>query len=109
MAGVAMVEAISLALSRAMLDDDSVIVMGEDVGINGGVFRATSGLEERFGGERVIDTPLAEGMIAGLAIGMSAQGMRPVIEAQFMGFIYPMVEQIICHASRMRHRTRGRL
>ncbi len=109
MAGVAMVEAISLALSRAMLEDDSVIIMGEDVGINGGVFRATSGLEERFGNQRVIDTPLAEGMIAGLAIGMSAQGMRPVIEAQFMGFIYPMVEQIICHASRMRHRTRGRL
>ncbi len=109
MTGVAMVEAISLALSWEMANDNSVVVMGEDVGINGGVFRATSGLEERFGDQRVIDTPLAEGMIAGLAVGMSAQGMRPVIEAQFMGFIYPMVEQIICHASRMRHRTRGRL
>lgn len=109
MAGVAMVEAITMALARAMEDDSSVVVMGEDVGINGGVFRATSGLEEKFGSARVIDTPLAEGMIAGLAVGMSAQGLRPVIEAQFMGFIYPMMEQIICHAARMRHRTRGRL
>jgi 2-oxoisovalerate dehydrogenase E1 component subunit beta len=109
MASVAMVEAISMALSWEMENDASVVVMGEDVGINGGVFRATSGLEEKFGDQRVIDTPLAEGMIAGLAVGMSTQGMRPVIEAQFMGFIYPMVEQIICHASRMRHRTRGRL
>ena len=109
MASVAMVEAISLALSWEMQNDDSVVVLGEDVGINGGVFRATSGLTEKFGDQRVIDTPLAETMIAGLAVGMSTQGMRPVIEAQFMGFIYPMVEQIICHASRMRHRTRGRL
>ena len=109
MARVSMVDAISLALAHEMEIDDSVIVMGEDVGINGGVFRATSGLMERFGDQRVIDTPLAESMIAGLAVGMSAQGMRPVIEAQFMGFIYPMVEQLTCHASRMRHRTRGRL
>ncbi len=109
MAVVAMVEAISLALSREMENDKSVVVMGEDVGINGGVFRATSGLEEKFGSQRVIDTPLAEGMIAGLAVGMSAQGLKPVIEAQFMGFVYPMVEQLICHAARMRHRTRGRL
>lgn len=109
MAVVTMVEAVSLALARAMEDDDSVVVLGEDVGINGGVFRATSGLQEKFGDQRVLDTPLAEVMIAGLAVGMSAQGMKPVIEAQFMGFIYPMVEQITCHASRMRHRTRGRL
>jgi len=109
MTSVAMVEAISLALSWEMESDDSVVLLGEDIGINGGVFRATSGLTEKFGDQRVIDTPLAETMIAGLAVGMSTQGMRPVIEAQFMGFIYPMVEQIICHASRMRHRTRGRL
>lgn len=109
MAGVAMVEAITMALSHEMENDDAVIIMGEDVGINGGVFRATSGLAEKFGDQRVIDTPLAETMIAGMAVGMSAQGLRPVIEAQFMGFIYPMVEQIICHAARMRHRTRGRL
>jgi pyruvate dehydrogenase E1 component beta subunit len=109
MAALTMVEAIALALSRAMENDDSVVLLGEDIGINGGVFRATNGLLEKFGEQRVIDSPLAETMIAGLAVGMSAQGMKPVIEAQFMGFIYPMVEQIICHASRMRHRTRGRL
>lgn len=109
MPGVAMVEAICMALSREMENDESVVILGEDVGINGGVFRATSGLVEKFGDQRVIDTPLAEVMLAGLAVGMSAQGMRPVIEAQFMGFIYPMVEQIVCHAARMRHRTRGRL
>ena len=109
MTALTMVEAIALALSRAMESDNSVVLLGEDIGINGGVFRATNGLLEKFGEQRVIDSPLAETMIAGLAVGMSAQGMKPVIEAQFMGFIYPMVEQIICHASRMRHRTRGRL
>ena len=98
-----------MALSTEMENDTSVVVMGEDLGINGGVFRATNGLIEKFGDQRVIDTPLAEVMIAGMAVGMSAMGMRPVIEAQFMGFIYPMVEQLVCHAARMRHRTRGRL
>ncbi|MBT8061831.1 MAG: alpha-ketoacid dehydrogenase subunit beta [Xanthomonadales bacterium] len=109
MASVAMVEAVTMALAWEMENDDSVVVLGEDVGINGGVFRATAGLEQRFGDQRVIDTPLAEVMIAGLSVGMAAQGMKPVAEAQFMGFIYPMVDQIICHAARMRHRTRGRL
>lgn len=109
MAGVTMVEAVSMALSWEMENDESVVIMGEDVGINGGVFRATNGLADKFGDQRVIDTPLAEVMIAGLAVGMSAMGMKPVIEAQFMGFIYPMVEQLTCHAARMRHRTRGRL
>jgi 2-oxoisovalerate dehydrogenase E1 component beta subunit len=109
MARVTMVEAVSMALSWELENDESVVIMGEDVGINGGVFRSTIGLQEKFGTKRVIDTPLAEGMIAGLAIGMSAMGMKPVIEAQFMGFIYPMVEQLTCHAARMRHRTRGRL
>ena len=104
-----MVEAVSMALSWEMENDRSLVIMGEDVGSSGGVFRATSGLQEKFGDQRVIDTPLAEGMIAGLAVGMSAMGMKPVIEAQFMGFIYPMVEQLTCHAARMRHRTRGRL
>jgi 2-oxoisovalerate dehydrogenase E1 component beta subunit len=84
-------------------------VFGEDVGVNGGVFRATAGLQERFGAERVMDTPLAEAMIAGIAIGMAAQGLRPVAEIQFMGFIYPTIEQMIDHASRLRYRTRGRL
>jgi pyruvate dehydrogenase E1 component beta subunit len=109
MAGITMVEAVSMALSWEMENDESVMMMGEDIATSGGVFRATNGLEEKFGDQRVIDTPLAEGMIAGLAIGMSAMGMKPVIEAQFMGFIYPMVEQLVCHAARMRHRTRGRL
>jgi pyruvate dehydrogenase E1 component beta subunit len=104
-----MVEAVSMALSWEMENDRSIVMMGEDIATSGGVFRATNGLEEKFGDQRVIDTPLAEGMIAGLAIGMSAMGMKPVIEAQFMGFIYPMVEQLVCHAARMRHRTRGRL
>ena len=109
MVGITMVEAVSRALSWEMENDESVVMMGEDIATSGGVFRATNGLEEKFGDQRVIDTPLAEGMIAGLAIGMSAMGMKPVIEAQFMGFIYPMVEQLVCHAARMRHRTRGRL
>ena len=109
MAKVALVEAVSMALAWEMEQDDSVVVLGEDVGINGGVFRATVGLQEKFGDQRVIDTPLAEVMIAGLCVGLAAQGMKPVAEAQFMGFIYPMLDQIICHAGRMRHRTRGRL
>jgi len=109
MVDVTMVEAVSMALSWEMDNDESLVMMGEDIATSGGVFRATNGLEEKFGDQRVIDTPLAEGMIAGLAIGMSAMGMKPVIEAQFMGFIYPMVEQLVCHAARMRHRTRGRL
>jgi len=109
MASVAMVEAITMALAWELTNDKSVVILGEDVGINGGVFRATAGLRDRFGDERVIDTPLAETMIAGLCVGMSAMGMKPVAEAQFMGFIYPMFDQIISHAARMRHRTRGRL
>ena len=89
--------------------DPSVIVLGEDVGKSGGVFRATSGLFERFGADRVQDTPLAENMIAGMCVGMAAQGMKPVAEIQFMGFIYPAVDQIVNHMSRLRHRTRGRM
>jgi len=92
-----------------MENDDSVIVLGEDVGVNGGVFRATAGLQQRFGPDRVMDTPLAESMIAGMSIGMAAQGMKPIPEIQFMGFIYPVVDQMINHAGRLRHRTRGRL
>ena len=89
--------------------DPSVVVLGEDVGKSGGVFRATSGLFERFGADRVQDTPLAENMIAGMCVGMAAQGMKPVAEIQFMGFIYPAVDQIVNHMSRLRHRTRGRM
>jgi pyruvate dehydrogenase E1 component beta subunit len=92
-----------------MAKDESVVVLGEDVGVNGGVFRATVGLQDKFGPERVIDTPLDETTIAGVTVGMAAQGMKPVAEAQFDGFVYPMVDHIVAHAARMRHRTRGRL
>ncbi len=106
---ICMVEAVNLALHRAMQEDENVVILGEDVGTNGGVFRATVNLRENFGAKRVMDTPLAENMIAGLAVGMSTQGLRPVAEIQFMGFIFPAMEHIICHAARMRNRTRGRL
>ena len=109
MSEVTMVGAITMALARAMADDERVVVLGEDVAKNGGVFRATEGLLERFGEERVMDTPLAETVIAGLSVGLAAQGFRPVAEFQFMGFIYPALDQLICHASRLRNRTRGRL
>jgi len=106
---VTLVEAVNLALARAMEEDVNVVVLGEDVGVNGGVFRATVGLQQRFGAERVIDTPLAELLISGLCVGMAAQGLRPVGEIQFMGFIYPCIDQLVNHASRLRNRTQGRL
>ncbi|WP_444920546.1 alpha-ketoacid dehydrogenase subunit beta [Microbulbifer sp. CnH-101-G] len=109
MAQITLVESITLALTFEMQKDPKVVVFGEDVGLNGGVFRATDGLQARFGHERVLDTPLAENMIAGIAIGMAAQGLRPVAEFQFMGFIYPALDQILSHAARYRNRTRGRL
>lgn len=109
MADITLVEAVTQALAYELSQDENVIVFGEDVGKNGGVFRATVGLQERFGEHRVFDSPLAESMIAGLAIGMSLQGLKPVAEFQFMGFIYPAMNQIISHAARMRNRTRGRL
>ena len=104
-----LVEAVNMALARAMEDDDAVVVLGEDVGVNGGVFRATVGLQQRFGSERVIDTPLAELLISGVCVGMAAQGLKPVGEIQFMGFAYPCLDQLINHASRLRNRTQGRL
>ncbi len=109
MAEITLVEAVAMAQARAMQDDPSVLVLGEDVGKDGGVFRATEGLLARFGPERVRDTPLAEGLIAGMSVGLAAQGFRPVAEIQFMGFVYPAVDQIVNHASRLRNRTRGRL
>jgi 2-oxoisovalerate dehydrogenase E1 component beta subunit len=109
MAETTLVGAVTLALAHAMAEDPSVVVLGEDVGANGGVFRATQGLLERFGAERVIDTPLAELAIGGLAVGMAAAGLRPVAEIQFSGFIYPALDQIVSHAARLRNRTRGRL
>ncbi len=109
MAEVSLVEAVRLALARAMTDDDRVLILGEDVGIDGGVFRATDGLLARFGPDRVLDLPISESMFTGLAVGLSAQGMRPVVEYQFMGFLYPGIDQLANHASRLRNRTRGRL
>ncbi|MFQ5993672.1 MAG: alpha-ketoacid dehydrogenase subunit beta [Acidiferrobacterales bacterium] len=106
---VTLVEAVNLALAHEMQADGDVVVLGEDVGTNGGVFRATVGLQERFGKARVMDTPLAEALIAGMSIGMAAQGLRPVPEVQFMGFIYPTIDQMLNHAARLRYRTRGRL
>lgn len=104
-----LVEAVNMALGRAMEEDPAVVVLGEDVGVNGGVFRATVGLQQRFGRERVIDTPLAELLISGLCVGMAAQGLKPVGEIQFMGFVYPCLDQMVNHASRLRNRTQGRL
>ena len=109
MTDISLVEAVNLALAHALESDERVIVMGEDVGTDGGVFRATEGLIERFGKARVRDTPLSESVIAGLSIGLAAQGFRPVGEIQFMGFIYPVIDQLVSHASRLRTRTRGRL
>ena len=109
MIDLTMIDAIRLALSRALEDDRDVIIFGEDVGIDGGVFRATDGLMQRFGAARVRDTPLAEAVIAGMAVGAAAQGLRPVAEIQFMGFLYSAIDQLANHAARFRNRTRGRL
>lgn len=103
-----MVQALNLALRQEMEKDDRVVVLGEDVGVDGGVFRVTDGLIDRFGPERVIDTPLAESAIAGMSIGMAINGMRPVCEMQFSGFDYLAFHQMESHASRMRWRSRGR-
>lgn len=109
MAEITLIEAVTQALAYELKHDPSVVVLGEDVGKNGGVFRATLGLQDQFGPERVIDTPLAEALIAGVSIGMAAMGLKPVAEIQFSGFIYPCVDEIINHAGRLRSRTRGRI
>ena len=109
MAVMNMVQSINLALREEMDRDPSVVCLGEDVGVDGGVFRVTEGLLERFGKDRMIDTPLAESAIVGTAIGMAMGGLRPVAEIQFMGFIYPAYQQLVSHAARMRNRTRGRI
>jgi len=109
MADVNLVEAVNMALAHALEHDSSVVLMGEDIGVNGGVFRATVGLQARFGPQRVIDSPLAETALAGTAIGMAAMGLRPVVEIQFSGFIYPALDHVLNHAARLRNRTRGRL
>ncbi len=109
MTDVTLVQAVNLALRRAMAEDPRVLVLGEDVGVDGGVFRATEGLFRLYGDSRVLDTPLAEASIAGVSIGLATQGFRPVAEIQFTGFAYACIDQLINHASRLRTRTRGRL
>ena len=109
MSEVTLLGALTLAMARAMEEDENVVVLGQDVAVNGGVFRATEGLFERFGTERVLDTPLAETMIAGMSVGMAAEGLRPVAEFQFMGFSYPTIDQLVNHATRLRNRSRGRI
>ncbi|MBI5235301.1 MAG: alpha-ketoacid dehydrogenase subunit beta [Deltaproteobacteria bacterium] len=103
-----MVGAINATLAQEMDRDKDVVILGEDVGRDGGVFRVTEGLQKRFGPGRVMDTPLAELGIVGASVGMAIYGLRPVAEIQFMGFIYAAIEQIFSHASRMRSRSRGR-
>ncbi|MGI9015314.1 MAG: alpha-ketoacid dehydrogenase subunit beta [Phycisphaerales bacterium] len=107
MANLTLVQAINLALTQEMEKDDRIILLGEDIGRNGGVFRVTDGLWKRFGGERVVDTPLAESGIIGTAIGLAMNGLRPVPEIQFEGFLGPAYDQLCSHAARMRTRTRG--
>ncbi|MDP1573816.1 MAG: alpha-ketoacid dehydrogenase subunit beta [Coxiellaceae bacterium] len=109
MATITLVDAVNQAISYEMAHDPDVIIFGEDIAVNGGVFRTTVGLLEKFGPERVLDTPLAESMIAGMSIGMASQGLKPIAEFQFSGFIYSAVDQILSHAARLRNRTRGRL
>ena len=106
---VTLVEAVTQAIAYEMAQDKNVVIFGEDIAVNGGVFRATVGLLEKFGPTRVMDTPLAESMIAGIAVGMAAQGLKPIAEFQFMGFIYSGFDQMLSHAARLRNRTRGRL
>ena len=103
-----MVEAINRGLMEEMERDSSVMVLGEDVGKEGGVFRVTDGLQSRFGAERVVDTPLAESGIVGVALGLAVKGFKPVAELQFMGFLPPALDQVISHVSRIRNRSRGR-
>lgn len=103
-----MVQAINSALDIKLAEDPSVVVYGEDVGVEGGVFRVTEGLQQKYGHQRVFDSPLAESAIVGSAVGMAIAGLRPVVELQFCGFVYPAFNQIISHAARMHNRTRGK-
>jgi pyruvate dehydrogenase E1 component beta subunit len=103
-----MIQAITDALRVELSNDPNVLVFGEDVGVNGGVFRATEGLQKEFGEDRVFDTPLAESGIGGLAVGLSLQGFRPVPEIQFFGFVYEVMDSISGQAARLRYRTGGK-
>ena len=101
-------KALNAGLRRAMEDDPKVLIMGEDVGKLGGVFRITDGLQKDFGEDRVIDSPLAESGIVGTAVGLALRGYRPVVEIQFDGFVYPAYDQIVCQVAKMRFRSQGR-
>jgi pyruvate dehydrogenase E1 component beta subunit len=107
MANLTLVQAITLALQQEMQKDSRVVILGEDVGLNGGVFRVTEGLQKQFGADRVVDTPLAESGIMGTSIGLAMAGMRPVPEIQFEGFLGPAYDQLVNHAARYRTRSRG--
>ncbi|MBS3105348.1 alpha-ketoacid dehydrogenase subunit beta [Candidatus Woesearchaeota archaeon] len=102
------VQAVTMALRQELARDKNVVVLGEDVGVNGGVFRATDGLQKEFGPDRIIDTPLAELGIVGVSIGMAVNGLKPVAEIQFSGFMYAAFDQLVSHAGRIRMRSRGR-
>ena len=108
MAQMTMIQAITDAMRVELKNDPNVLVFGEDVGVNGGVFRATEGLQKEFGEDRVFDTPLAESGIGGLAVGLSLQGFRPVPEIQFFGFVYEVMDSISGQAARLRYRTGGK-
>ncbi|HMN41895.1 MAG TPA: alpha-ketoacid dehydrogenase subunit beta [Phycisphaerales bacterium] len=109
MANLTLVQAITLGLQQEMEKDSRVVCLGEDVGLNGGVFRVTEGLQKRFGADRVIDTPLSESGIMGASIGLAMAGMRPIPEIQFEGFMGPAYDQLVNHAARFRNRTRGEI
>lgn len=102
-----LVQAINSALDGKLADDPNVLVFGEDVGLEGGVFRVTQGLQEKHGERRVFDTPLAESVLAGAGLGMAVAGLRPVVEIQFSGFVYPAINQLVTHVARLRNRSRG--
>src|SRR5690242_18135754 len=102
-----MVEAINQTLAQEMERDDRIVILGEDVGLNGGVFRVTDGLQKRFGADRVVDTPLSENGIIGTSVGLAMAGMRPIPEIQFEGFLGPAYDQLTNQAARCRNRTRG--
>lgn len=106
MAQMTMIQAITNALQTELKNDENVVVFGEDVGVNGGVFRATEGLQKEFGEDRVFDTPLAESCIGGLAIGLSLTGFRPVMEIQFFGFVFEVFDSIAAQISRQSFRSR---
>ena len=109
MKSATLLAAVNAALAEALQEDDAVVVYGEDIGVNGGVFQATAGLQQRFGSRRCFDSPIAESGLVGTAVGMAMAGLKPVVEIQFSGFVWPAFNQIVCHAARTRNRSRGAL